>query len=126
MATTTNETAQEPKLGDRVTFTGVVAKETSYREGVRYVDAPPPCFEGYSLTPERKWLLNKHPRTEGVIVGKRLYRSMENDEGIWVPNGAQQFTAYLVAYTLNRNPVMVRLDQMVPLSTETGPDSERP
>jgi len=104
----------EPKLGDRVRFTGTVVKSGTHWNQVAYKDAPAPYFEGYGLDEDRKWVLTKHYKAEGFIVGKRLYRSMESDEGIWMPDGVQKFTAYLVAYHLSRKPVMVRLDQMAP------------
>lgn len=107
----------EFKLGDRVRFTGTVTKDGSYWRGVHYRDAPPPEFIGYnwseSRTDETRNAVTHHPRTEGVIVGKRRYTSMVHDEGLWVPDGVQVFTGYLVAYHLSRNPVIVRADQIL-------------
>ena len=104
----------DPQLGDRIEYTGTVVKSGPHWNQVAYKDAPVPYFEGYGLDDDRMWVLTKHHKAEGFIVGKRLYRSMENDEGIWIPDGVQKFTAYLVAYHLSRKPVMVRLDQMAP------------
>lgn len=113
---TVEKTAQEPKLGDRVTFTGTVEKNLTRRWGtVRYDDAPLPGFVGYQWAHGNE--VTQNPVSEGVIVGKRRYTSMDNDEGIWIPDGVQAFTAYLVAYHLSRKPVIVRLDQMI-LPTE--------
>lgn len=106
------------ELGDRVTFTGTVKKvrRHGWREVV-YEDAPPPGFVGYEWAPGKNGV-TFNPVTEGVIVGKRRYTSMYNDEGIWMPDGAQVFEAYLVAYHLRRNPVIVREDQIVGGSDE--------
>lgn len=99
------------KLGDRVKFTGTVVKSKRNWDTVRYEDAPLPGFQGMN------WATNNdvthHAVSEGVVVGKRRYASMENDEGIWIPDGVQIFTAYLIAYHLSRKPVIVRLDQIV-------------
>jgi hypothetical protein len=100
-------------LGDRVTFTGTVVKNSHerWRGIVTYEDAPLPAFLGHN------WVTNneivRHPVAEGIVVGKRHYVPMENDEGIWSPSyRADYFTGYLVAYHLARNPVIVRLDQI--------------
>lgn len=111
-------------LGDRVQFTGTVVKSARNWGGVRYEDAPVPGFEGYkkgaTKTPAgySTWEPTFTPHAEGVVVGKRRYTSMENDEGIWVPDGVQEFTAYLIAYHLSRKPVIVRLDQIATINTE--------
>ncbi|MDJ0323186.1 hypothetical protein QMG61_05340 [Cryobacterium sp. PH31-AA6] len=103
-----------------MTFTGTVEKTKQPWEGVFYEDRPLPGFEGYQWANGNA--VTKNLISEGVIVGKRRYTSMENDEGIWVPDGAQIFTAYLVAYHLSRKPVIVRLDQMT-LTTTTEPEA---
>lgn len=103
----------ERQLGDRVQFSGIVKKADDWRV-VSYVDAPPPGFVGYAQNGGGgQWGETFHPRTEGVIVGKRRYTSMENDEGTWIPDGVQVFEAYLVAWHMRRKPVIVRADQMV-------------
>lgn len=103
-------TRDDLQLGDRVKFTGTVRKAPVYSD-VRYEDAPLPGFPGYKWA--NGWDATFTPYPEGIITGKRIYRSMMNDEGIWIPDGTQSFTAYLVAWHLSRKPVMVRLDQMV-------------
>ena len=102
----------EPKLGDRVKFAGTVIKSAGGRYNlVRYEDGPLPGFVGYQWAHGNE--VTQNLVSKGVIVGKRRYTSMENDEGgCWAPDGVQIFTAYLVAYHLARKPVMVRLDQM--------------
>ena len=106
----------EFKLGDRVRFTGIVVKDHQYWESVRYRDAPPPEFIGYNWsekrTDETRNAVTHYPITEGVVVGKRRYRSMGMEDGIWIPDMIQDFTGYLVAYHLSRNPVIVRVDQI--------------
>jgi len=100
------------QLGDRVKFTGTVRKaDMGWPREVRYEDAPPPGFVGYQWANGND--VTHHPRTEGIIVGKRRYTSMENDEGLWIPDGVQVFDAYLVAWHMRRNPVIVREDQIV-------------
>lgn len=100
----------ELELGDRVKFTGTVKKTTRHWQTVRYEDAPLPGFTGY------KWVNGNaetfHPVAEGIVTGKRLYRSMDNDEGLWIPDGVQSFTGYLIAWHLSKHPVIVRLDQI--------------
>jgi len=107
---------EELKLGDRVTITGTVEKargNDSFTWGsVRYRDAKVPGFVSAARNELGAWHETFTPHPDGVIVGKRRYTSMENDEGIWIPDGVQEFTAYLVAYHLSRKPVIVRADQM--------------
>lgn len=100
------------KLRDWVRFTGTVAKvkEPSW-DSIRYVDRPLPGFIGYGWTPPIKTTQNYI--NEGVVMGKRRYTSMVNEEGCWVPDGVQVFTGYLIAYHLSRKPVIVRLDQIM-------------
>jgi hypothetical protein len=111
MGATPEELMDEPKLGDRVTFTGIVEKSRERWRRVSYKETPLPAFEGW-LWAQGRTGTTRHPRNEGIVVGKRVYVSMENDDGLWVADGVQKFTAYLVAYHLRRNPVIVRLDQM--------------
>ena len=103
--------ALELALGDRVHFTGTVVKNKAHWGTVRYEDAPLPAFLGQNWAKDNNTIV--HSVSEGIVVGKRRYTSMDNDEGIWVPDGVQIFTGYLVAYHLSRKPVIVRLDQIV-------------
>lgn len=103
--------AAELALGDRVQFAGTVVKSKRNWDTVRYEDAPLPAFLGQNWAKDNNTVV--HSVSEGVVIGKRRYTSMENDEGIWVPDGAQTFIGYLVAYHLSRKPVIVRLDQIV-------------
>lgn len=114
----------ELKLGDKVTFTGTVKKKAAdkWRGLITYEDAPLPGFEGYAWTKPVEESSTFHPRSEGFVVGKRYYASMERDReyGIWIPTWSHDtdemnflgFTGYLVAWHLSRKPVIVRLDQM--------------
>lgn len=104
------------KLGDRVKFTGTVRKSKMHWGTVRYEDAPLPAFLGHNWAKDNKTVV--HSVSEGVVVGKRRYTSMDHDEGIWIPDGVQIFTAYLIAWNLSRSPVIVRLDQIAPPTTE--------
>lgn len=114
MALASPVTDQDIVLGDWVRFTGTVEKynpQDGYGYGViDYREAPLPGFTGY------QWVhgndVTRSAIDTGVVVGKRRYISMANDEGIWVPNAEEGFTGYLVAYHLARNPVIVRLDQI--------------
>lgn len=111
------------QLGDRVTILGTVEKMSGkelrgndIRWGcVRYRDTGVPGFTGYAQKKDgtEEWGETFTPHTEGRIMGVRNYTSMENDEGIWIPDGVQVFTAYLVAWHMRRKPVIVREDQMV-------------
>ena len=109
-------------LGDRVRFKGTVEKYTPegrYYGVIDYRDAPLPGFIGYRWAHGNDVTQN-HIDT-GVVVGKRRYISMENDEGIWIPNAKEGFMGYLVAYHLSRKPVIVRADQI----TEINRSEER-
>lgn len=103
-------------LGDRVRFTGIVVKDDDHWGWVGYKDAPLPGFIGYRWTKGNA--VTKSEIDTGFIVGKRRYTSMAHEEGMWIPDGAQAFTAYLVAYHLQRKPVMVRLDQIIEVNSE--------
>jgi hypothetical protein len=106
-------------LGDRVRFIGTIKKSVErWRGQIDYVEAELPEFIGYAWADGKNGV--SHNKIDaGVIVGKRRYVPMENDEGLWISYPSSfAFTGYLVAYHLARNPVIVRLDQIVELNGE--------
>lgn len=117
--TSTAETVTTLALGDRVRFSGTVEKfyPKGYAcGGIEYRDAPLPGFTGYCWANGNAETLNSVDT--GVVIGKRRYVPMENDEGIWVPSSDKHFVGYLVAYHLSRKPVIVRLDQIAEINGE--------
>lgn len=107
-------------LGDRVTFTRKLTRVT------REVDRDRDGFTTSGIY--REWVVAEHPQAEqGIIVGKRKlangFRVWESysddvysgDAGSYVFDPAEYIDAYLVAYHLNRSPVLVRPEDISPL-----------
>lgn len=93
------EPAPEPlKLGDRVAYdTHLTRTDSRDRKG-----------------PNRVWTTeaypgHQNPGGEGVVIGKRTlsHGHSERDEFGWSYSATEHFTAYLIAHSLYRTPVLV-------------------
>lgn len=110
----------EFRLGDRVVFDGTWKKVRRVADwsSIEYVRSKLPGFVGYGRGEGGRWGETWSKRNMGVVVGKRLYRSMVYDEGVWVPDGRQVLTGYLVSYHLSRSPVICSADQMAKIMNQ--------
>lgn len=108
---------KELMLGELVEFTGTMKKVRQAWDHINYVPSGLPYFAGYKWKhgPEN----THHYRNQGVVVGKRHYVSMAHDEGLWYNDGKQEFTGYLIAYDMNRRPVIVSEEQIKTLKEES-------
>jgi hypothetical protein len=99
-----------PVLGQPVTFTRTLTRRTEYRDR-----------ESYGRKVRDRWKVWKwehypgQPEPEpqsGVLIGIRTLANgraeYEHDAGVvFYPEGAERFTAYLIAHDLRRKPVLV-------------------
>lgn len=92
------------KLGDEVGFSATLVK-VSDNEGVHYTPGPLPN-QKMTLRDRETGQLSQGIREydEGIVVGKRTLTEYKKGEGKVAGTG---FVAYLVAYRLDRKPVLV-------------------
>lgn len=115
-------TARDLRLGDRVTFSHVLQRRTEHRH-----DETDPGRLG-SRQRWKVWTPEHAPygRRGGIVVGRRTLANgraeHEWEAGTqWYPGTAERFRGYLVAWHLDKRPVLVLPEHLEYVDTVTVP-----